>query len=550
MGFSIKMINLEMKNVPGVRLNMEIMAGERIGLTGLNGVGKSSLLRYLSCLERPAAMGQLLINGNDPFHAHDMEKLRGGLGYLMQEPEQGIVFSRVLEDAIFGPENLAVEPEVIRKRWKGLSDRLLNDKQQNSGDTARSEMPGMTGSFADKDFRRLSGGQKQRAALVSALMMRAPLILLDEPFSMLGKAEAEDIFTFLLGMTKRLEQTTVLVSHDPEILRKMDRVFSFDEKGLREICFRKGKWIYKADGSEYEVFSEYVAAEPEKSRAADRSLENAGPQGKRVLKEESSQLKMPPVRDRQEEDGRDSEPEEETKDVFFNPKLIRVEGVDTIEVFSPVISMEGVSFRYGTDQVIKDFSAAVYPGIYYELTGETGCGKTTLCKLMNATLLADSGVINVKGIKLPVNEGAAARRNPAGNRQERESLRLLRRMVGYVMQHPEDQLFASTVLDDVMYGPLKSGKDKNAARQDAEDALMLLGLERGLWNKAPEKLSGGEKRRAAIAGVLAMKPEVFILDEPFAGLDTEGAELLKAVLREYVRMGRTVIVTSHGRQPV
>ncbi len=546
MGFSIKMIDLELNNVPGVRLNMEIMAGERIGLTGLNGVGKSSLLRYLSCLERPAAMGQLLLNGNDPFHAHDMDKLRGELAYLLQEPEQGIVFSRVSEDAVFGPENLAVEPEIIRKRWKGLSGRLLNNRQQYSGDNTKPGALVKAGSFGDRDFRSLSGGQKQKAALVSALMMRAPLLLLDEPFSMLGKTEAADILTFILGMTKRLEQTMVLVSHDPGALRKMDRVISFEEKGLREICFRKGKWIYRDDGSGYELFPEYDVTDPGKSKEPDPDTDKKRSQVGKVIRVGSSELKIPQVRDRQENEGKEAVPEEDTDEALINPKLIRVEGVDTVEVFSPVISMEGVNFRYGNDQVIGNFSTAVYPGIYYELTGGTGCGKTTLCKLMNATLLADSGHIIVKGIKLPVKEGTVNRRN---NIQEKESLRLLRRIVGYVMQHPEDQLFASTVLDDVMFGPLRSGKDKNAARQDAEDALMLLGLDRELWKKPPEKLSGGEKRRAAIAGVLAMKPEVFILDEPFAGLDIEGTELLKAVLREYVRMGRTVIVTSHGERP-
>ena len=118
------------------------------------------------------------------------------------------------------------------------------------------------------------------------------------------------------------------------------------------------------------------------------------------------------------------------------------------------------------------------------------------------------------------------------------------------MQHPEDQLFAATVLEDVMYGPLKAGKDKETARQDATDALSLLGIGPEYLKKSPEKLSGGERRRVAIASVLAIKPEIFILDEPFAGLDAEGEELLREVLREYVRQGRTVIVTTHGRASV
>ena len=536
MGMSIKMIDLQLKNKPELRLSAEIRSGEKIGLTGINGAGKTTLLRYLACLIRPYAMGQLLIDGKDPFHANDMEKLRGQTGYLMQEPEQGVVFSGVSQDAIFGPENLAVEPEVIRKRWKGLAGKLLYEDKKLSRDEVKKQ-----GALSDRNYRTLSGGQKQRAALASVLMMRASLLLLDEPFSMLGRQETEEILSFLTGMSKRLEQTMIIVSHDQDILRKMDRVFVLDEKGINEICYKKGQWKYKTDGSEYEALQQNATSAEPGIRGSSEEIDakTSGP----VLKEEKSLLQIPPLRERQEEAEKGEVSE---KEAFINPKLIRIEGVDTVEVYSPVIAFSDVCFQYGNEQIIKNFSASVYPGIYYELAGGTGCGKTTLCKLTNATLLADSGMINVKGLKLPL-KGASGRGRASKEAGASGVLRTVRQIVGYVMQHPEDQLFAPSVLEDVMYGPLKYGKTKEAAGKDAEDALSLLGISPALWKKQPEKLSAGEKRRVAIAGVLALKPEIFILDEPFAGLDSEGTELLREVLKEYVRMGRTVIVTVHER---
>ena len=484
MGLQIKMIGLQLNRVPDSSLSLEIRPGERIGLTGDNGAGKTSLLRYLACLDRPEAMGQLLLDGKDPFHARDMEKLNKEVAFLLQEPQNGMVFSRVTEDAIFGPENLMVDPEVIRKRWQGLSDKLLSG-------IGGSEMS------RDVDFRTLSGGQQQRAALTSALMMRASLLLLDEPFSMLGHDEGMEILSFLLNMSKRLEQTMILVSHDPEVLSKMDRVLRLSDGQLTEISVEKN--------------------DREEGRVAEQKGE--------------------PI-----------------------PRFIRVAGLDTREVRRPVITLSDVSFSYGGKPVISHFAGSLYPGFYYHLTGMTGSGKTTLLKLMNGTLAADEGEIAVKGKPLPrkdekktglfrrapeksAKSGTGTNADP--NERSMADLRQVRQVVGYVMQRPERQLFATSVLDDVMYGPLKRGKDKEEAKKDAEDALLMLGISEELFTRRPETLSGGEKRRVAIAGVLAMKPEVFLLDEPFAGLDPEGAEMLEQVLMEYVRLGRTVVVTCH-----
>jgi energy-coupling factor transport system ATP-binding protein len=523
MGLLVKMIGLQLKNVPESYLSMEIHPGERIGLTGDNGAGKTSLLRYLACLDRPETMGQLLLDGKDPFHARDMEKLHKEVAFLLQEPQNGMVFSQVTEDAIFGPENLMVDPDVIRKRWQGLSDKLLSG-------IGGSEMS------RDVDFRTLSGGQQQRVALTSALMMRASLLLLDEPFSMLGHDEGMEILSFLLNMSKRLGQTVILISHDSEVLSKMDRVLCLEQGRLSEISNRKRKDISE------EGIPKIIAGEPDDGLG---------------ISQDSSQDKRVGKRRSENRGGQDSIG---TNSKIAQPKFIRVAGLDTREVRRPVITFSDVSFYYGGKPILYHFDGSLYPGYYYRLQGKTGSGKTTMLKLMNGTLAADEGEIAVKGNLLPrkvekktglfrrapgksAKSGTGTKADP--NERSMADLRQVRQVVGYVMQRPERQLFATSVLDDVMYGPLKRGKDKEEAKKDAEDALLMLGISEDLFTRRPETLSGGEKRRVAIAGVLAMKPEVLLLDEPFAGLDPAGSEILEQVLMEYVRLGRTVVVTCH-----
>lgn len=211
------------------------------------------------------------------------------------------------------------------------------------------------------------------------------------------------------------------------------------------------------------------------------------------------------------------------------------------DMATPLITLRDVSVRFGKKQVVEHFSAVACPGGYYELEGGTGSGKSTLCKLMNGTLFANSGDVTVNGIHLP----------PAGQKRKtffnRKGIQLgpVRRFAGYVMQSPEDQLFETSVIFDVMYGPLRAGRTAMEARQDAEAALRQLQVPEALWERRPERLSAGEQRRVAIAGILAVKPQVLILDEPYAGLDTEGCQVIRKLIESYVNQKKAVIVTTH-----
>ena len=512
MGLGIKIRDLQLHHLSGSQISCEIRGGEMIGITGANGEGKSDMLRYLAGVRRTKTMGEIVMDGLDPFHARDLEKLHRRIGFVCQSPEETMVFSRIVRDAAFGPENQAIEPEIIRKRWEGLRSRLLDGIPEG------------------RRFEELSGGQQQRAALVSVLMLRAPLLLLDEPLSMLGQEEGREVLKLILSLVKRNEQTLILVSHDPEVLKRMDRVFVLKGGKLRE---RKARTIEREE-TEADSAAD-TAGESKRKPAAPADTEESG-----IL---LPVFKKEPVPEETDPEG--AEYSEDTdlsggRPVARGPEWIVQKEPESKE---PLVTVRNISFRYGKNSVLQHYSLEICPGGIYRITGGTGSGKSTLCKLLNGTLAAGTGEIRVDQTKLPL---AGSRRKwsiLAGRRPM--PLAPVRRFVGYVMQSPEDQLFERTVLRDVMYGAGCAGRPEATAKKDAVEALKLLRVPDTLWKRRPEKLSGGEKRRVAIAGILAMKPKVLILDEPYAGLDPEGCRIVKQMIVDYADRGNAVVITSH-----
>lgn len=191
----------------------------------------------------------------------------------------------------------------------------------------------------------------------------------------------------------------------------------------------------------------------------------------------------------------------------------------------------GTSFER---HAVKDVSFTINKGDFIGLIGHTGSGKSTLIQHMNGLIKATSGQIYFNGQDI-----YAADYN----------LRSLRSKVGLVFQYPEHQLFETTVFKDVIYGPTNLGIDKLEAEMRSYDALKMVGIKDDLLDASPFELSGGQKRRVAIAGVLAMKPEVLILDEPTAGLDPRGRDdILEQIDKLHDESGITVILVTHSME--
>ena len=205
------------------------------------------------------------------------------------------------------------------------------------------------------------------------------------------------------------------------------------------------------------------------------------------------------------------------------------------------IRAEHLNYLYGAGTVyeqyaLKDVSFEISDGEFVGLIGHTGSGKSTLIQHLNGLLRAASGALYYNGENIY---------------QEGYDMKALRSKVGLVFQYPEHQLFEVDVFSDVCFGPKNQGLPKEEVEERAKEALSLVGLDESFYRQSPFELSGGQKRRVAIAGVLAMHPEVLILDEPTAGLDPKGRdEILGEIETLHREKGMTIVLVSHSMEDI
>ena len=203
------------------------------------------------------------------------------------------------------------------------------------------------------------------------------------------------------------------------------------------------------------------------------------------------------------------------------------------------IKLENISFSHGKDtpyeiKALKNINVTIPHGQITGLIGHTGSGKSTLVQMFNGLLKPDEGRVLIDGEDIW---------------EKPKQIRNVRFRVGLVMQYPEYQLFEETIYKDIAFGPRNMGVPEEDIRERVEEAAQFAGLDKDLLEKSPFDLSGGQKRRAAIAGIIAMRPEVLVLDEPAAGLDPRGRDSIFANIVEYQRKsGSTVVIVSHSME--
>ena len=201
------------------------------------------------------------------------------------------------------------------------------------------------------------------------------------------------------------------------------------------------------------------------------------------------------------------------------------------------IALENVSFTYqeGTplaSTALSDVSLTIEDGSYTALIGHTGSGKSTILQLLNGLLVPSQGSVRVFDTLIT-------------STSKNKDIRQIRKQVGLVFQFAENQIFEETVLKDVVFGPQNFGVSEEDAEQIAREKLALVGIDESLFNRSPFELSGGQMRRVAIAGILAMEPAILVLDEPTAGLDPLGRKELMNLFKKLHQSGMTIVLVTH-----
>ena len=487
-------------SAPAVKdVSLSVMEGEFLAILGRNGSGKSTFAKLLNALQLPSS-GELTVNGVRPVSEDDCYEVRSSCGMVFQNPDNQIVTTIVEEDCAFGLENLGTPPEEIRRR---VDDALRS--------------VGMS-DFALASPAMLSGGQKQRIAVAGVLAMRPRIIVFDESTAMLDPIGRRDVFSLARKLNLEEGITIVWITHFMEEAALADRLVVMDGGSIA------------LEGTPREVFArtDRVLAlgldVPEMMKLADQ-LRAAGvklPQGLMTVNEMAVELCKRPH----------AAPSEATRNISTDDAP--ASGRKVIEVRNLThVYMPGTPFEAkALDSVSMDITEGDFVGII----GHTGSGKSTLISHLNGLEKSEPGEVLVNGIDLGEKE---------------TDLIAVRRSVGLVFQYPEYQLFEETVKQDVAFGPTNLGLDKGEIDSRVDWALRQVGLDPDVVaDKSPFELSGGQKRRVAIAGVLAMKPDILILDEPAAGLDPAGRRDMLQLIRGIHDAGTTVVMVSHSMDDV
>lgn len=483
---------------------VEIEAGEFVAILGHNGSGKSTLARHLNALLMPTD-GTLFVRGLDTRDPANTWNVRQSVGMVFQNPDNQIIATNVEEDVAFGPENLGVAPDEIRRR---VDETLAAVKMTK---------------YADFPPHNLSGGQKQRVAIAGVLAMQPACIVLDEPSAMLDPSGRREVMETITRLNRESGITIILITHFMEEAAHAKRVIVMDS----------GKIVL--DDTPRKVFS-CVEKMNNLGLGVPQVTELAFELKKRGIKIKTDVLTTDEFLEegqkifaRQARGDNRGHVAGATCSLEAGNRVVPEEG-------APVLALRNLSHIYSPNSVfekiaLRDINLTINEGEIVAIIGHTGSGKSTLIQHFNALLRPTSGQVFIGGEELV----------------SKSQIKDVRRRVGLVFQYPEHQLFEADVYKDVAFGPTRMGLSEEEIAQNTTAALDAVGLGAEFYEKSPFELSGGEKRRAAIAGVLAMRPTVLILDEPAAGLDPRGRkEIFAQIKKMHEELGITIILVSHS----
>lgn len=539
-------------------INMEMAKGQHIAVLGRNGSGKSTLAKLLNALEVPDS-GKIVVGGLQAVDETTAIEIRRICGMVFQNPDNQLIGTTIEEEIAFGPENLGVEPKKIRKRV----DQCIRmvDLQE----------------YRQKAPSSLSGGQKQKLAIAGILAMEPRVIILDEATSMLDPVSRRDFMNLCESLRKQYGLTFINITHHMNEVLLADYVYVIDKskllfQGKPAEIFSKVRYIqdlgldvpsqitllYHFSKLSRTCISDYlntaqVSIWQDLMNRHASFLSYADSDSFNVnfplnIDEVLNQLTNFILDFRQLYLKNSLSTDQRAKFFDFVQNYLsrqhtlfclenRPQRQKDFANEDDIIEVKNLSYQYfdmedSERKALNNLSFSLKRGEILGIMGRTGSGKSTLMQHLNALLKIQNGSIKVFGMDV----------------DNRKNIFALRQKIGLLFQYPEHQLFAESVYEDIAYGPKNMGVDEAEIEKRVKESLAMVDLDESILKRSPFELSGGQKRRVALAGVLAMKPEILVLDEAAAGLDPEGRnEILKLILK-LNKENVSIILVSHSME--
>lgn len=498
-------------------MDLTVEQGEFVAVLGHNGSGKSTLARLVNGLLAPSS-GNVTVMGLDARDENNLFDIRKQVGIVFQNPDNQTVATIVEDDIAFGPENIGVPRAEIGERIAFALHAVGMEEHRFS------------------TVARLSGGQKQRIAIAGVLALKPRVMILDESTAMLDPRGRKEVMDVVLRLNKEENITVLLITHFPEEALLADRA----------IVMHRGKIVM--EGKPGEVLSREAELKNcslvlPKPLKICRKLTRGGLSVADAYESESLADNIAKVM----------------------PKNTGVEATETQQ--SPLgtdeeegrVFCKNLSFVYNPSSpfathALNGVELEIKSGEFFGIIGHTGSGKSTFVQHLNALLKLPTAEKKYKKKRKAAAPQTALTVNGFDLTDKTTDFKALRKKVGMVFQYPEYQLFAETVFEDVAFG-LKNFMAEMTEAEVAEavkQAIETVGLNfEEVKNRSPFELSGGQKRRVAIAGVIVTKPQILVLDEPAAGLDPLGKESVMALLHKiHADWCKTVIIVSHDMDEI
>lgn len=474
-------------------VSFSIEEGEYVAIVGSNGSGKTTLARHLNALHVPDS-GQVLIKGMNTLDLHNHLKIHQQVGMVFQHPQEQLVATTIEEDVAFGPENLGLETSEIRSR--------VQQALQAVG----------LWEIRERSPQHLSAGQMQRVALAGIIAMQPACVIFDEATAMLDPIGRRDIHLSIKSLRQR-GITVITITHFMNEAVQADRV----------LAMHQGELVF--DGKPDELFANTILLE--KIRLTQPRVTTIANLLKPWIPTLNNPLNVLQFNQQLQENGNHFQ--------FPSENLI-----NNHEVSPKIIKGENLSFSYlfGSPlayQALHTVNFDVPENTIMGLIGSTGSGKSTLLQHINGLYQAQSGNLTVGPYQV----------NPDQDIQQ------LRRYVGIVFQNPNYQLFEQYVGDEIAYGLKLQGLKGWELRERVHNAMNRVGLDFDTFkDRLTFTLSGGERRKVALASTIALDPQILLLDEPTAGLDPSSRLEVREQISDLNRNGKTIILSSHQMEDI